>query len=102
MNTTNEQMNNMKHTPGPWLARRDIKNRGWMAVYALNLDLIVDMMSDDEFQEGDAHLIAAAPEILEALEELVSSLPQRRDWLNPDLERFAKAAIAKATGKESA
>lgn len=46
----------------------------------------------------DARLIAAAPDLLWALKEILSELPPKLDWLNPDLEKIAKATVAKAEG----
>jgi len=81
-----------KCTPGPWdrdgiyyLLRFGRKNYGpW----------------DDEIEEGnwmpdedDADLIAAAPELLAALEELVNTDSTMRDW------DAARDVIAKAKGE---
>jgi hypothetical protein len=51
----------------------------------------------DPERDANARLIAAAPDLLYALQQIVSDLPSNRDWLSPDLERAARAAIAKAT-----
>ena len=50
-------------------------------------------------EQGTAALISAAPELFEALEAIVNDLPINRDWLNPDYENMAYAAIAKAKGE---
>jgi hypothetical protein len=47
---------------------------------------------------GNGFLLAAAPELRLALARIVAELPQRRDWLDPDIERFAKLVLAKADG----
>lgn len=49
----------------------------------------------------DAHLIAAAPDLLEALEKILEytdEMDGHEDW--PPLRKAAEAAIAKARGKE--
>jgi hypothetical protein len=46
--------------------------------------------------EARANLIAAAPELFFALSSIIANLPTNRDWLNPDLERIARAVILKA------
>ncbi|MDO4708233.1 MAG: hypothetical protein Q4B94_00150 [Pseudomonadota bacterium] len=88
-----------KHTPGPWSAR-DIYVRD-------KNDTIVALMGDEVEQSlADARLIAAAPELLEALKELVAwdleSLPEEvslgYSGIEQDIAR-AKAAIVKATGE---
>jgi hypothetical protein len=47
----------------------------------------------------NARLIAAAPDLLDALRWIIRELPTSRNWLDPDCERACKAAIAKAEGK---
>jgi hypothetical protein len=49
-------------------------------------------------KESVAALLSAAPELYEALSQIISDLPTRRDWLDPVLEKMAKAALAKARG----
>ena len=34
--------------------------------------------------------------LMEALSQIIGDLPQRRDWLDPDLEAFAKSALTAA------
>jgi len=77
------------HTPGPWTIR------------ALNNNGGVYSVQDSEGHEKgrtrihDARLIAAAPELLEAL-RLIASASQGHDWAG--VNQCARAAIAKATG----
>ena len=90
------------YTPGPWMI--DLDNHMLSSCIAevvaiANDDCDGDFSSPKEY--ADARLIAAAPEMLEALErieELMDSLaPLRRtDLFNADQQ--AKAAIAKAKG----
>ncbi len=113
-----------KHTPGPWTAQKDIRSqnlgkRPWnpddpdtcdWAVYGPNLriaclECAMDGRTENE-QAGNARLIAAAPELLEALKCIVyaddsqvplsaDNLAQRCHMTLGAAER-AIAAIAKA------
>lgn len=98
-----------KHTPGPWLAIRPHQENDGSAMWELDDDeepaavyAIVApasgeavAMSHDlfEFREADACLIAAAPDLLEALDELLSVGITQRSW------RKGRAAVAKARGE---
>lgn len=86
-----------------WLIVRSNAYKGdsrWMALATIDSTQSCHMTVDE--QKANARLIAASPELLFALSQIVSELPAKRDWLNPDIERIARAAIAKATGEESA
>ncbi len=95
--------NNAEHTPGPWSLTRTPKGHrmrvsgfGW-GHFA---KVVVRMDGEDEDQsEGiaNANLIAAAPDLLEALNELVVA---RNSGKQPSVRMWdkAKTAIAKATG----
>ena len=81
-----------KHTPGPWEASHDIDancvatiTSGWVVV-----SIGADPNKFDA--KADAQLIAAAPEMLKALEYLLTRLDDIED------ERIAQEAIAKAKG----
>jgi len=86
----------MSHTPGPWeITTRltfgwdvKVKDRDWL-ICGLCFE-------DDDDKKADALLIAAAPDLLEALETLIQD---QRDASLPVLAK-ARAAIAKARGKE--
>lgn len=80
------------HTPGPWAAA-PIGGGRWAVT-------VSQMRNEDVgaagFGKADAHLIAAAPELLEALEALLEVV-DHYDLPLSDPERIAaRAAIAKA------
>lgn len=85
----------MSHTPGPWeITTRltfgwdvKVKDRDWL-ICGLCFE-------DDDDKKADALLIAAAPDLLEALETLIQD---QRDASLPVLAK-ARAAIAKARGQ---
>lgn len=104
-------MSETKHTPGPWKAvNRQYHSRlgicdDWGVVSERGDDLL-ELFGNDGYDEpreipaeANAHLIAAAPNMLEALQYVVGNgfLPEGGD------ERSAlsrcRAAIAKAEGK---
>lgn len=58
----------MTHTPGPWVVRRKFPEE--YIVSSDSAHIIVQRMGGDSI-EGDARLIAAAPELLSALVEIV-------------------------------
>lgn len=83
------------HTPGPWSlapAHAVIGSNG-KRVCAVPVRL-------DDHDVGDLHLIAAAPEMLEALYQYVDDLrfPPQGDSIQRRIER-AEAVIAKARGE---
>ena len=97
----------MSHTPGPWYVSLtpDRDEEGWVGPEVYDRDLGVFAVLDGEpetiaqpWSEADARLIAAAPEMLEALERLVEECgPQ---IIEPDLAlEFARAVIRKARGE---
>jgi hypothetical protein len=90
----------MAHTPAPWIAGSQGKAR---VVYVGPDMMFVPGPFDDRHVEGNARLIAAAPETLKALQELLDEL-DRIGILgimgaNEVLDQ-AEAAIAKATTEE--
>ena len=94
----------MKHTPGPWRADYAMGIRG-----ADNVPLAYVMSDSSSEPTPDAQLIAAAPELLEALEIMLKcelAGGDHREGLGPDQPGTsplakARAAIAKATGKNN-
>ena len=88
----------MVHTPGPWYANQDcIEIDGPEG--PRDVTLAVVLQADNA--AADARLIAAAPELLAALKELVayddgSNEPEDYGY---ELLQRCKAAIAKAEGR---
>lgn len=78
-----------KRTPGEWFVHHD--SRG----YAVETERvrIVNLGHSDECAKADAHLMAAAPDLLEALQEVVTISDRTHDAWDK-----ARAAIAKALG----
>lgn len=90
---------NTNHTPGPWrVANGRIYSRAYQTALDLRLFVICDLdMGNDPRgeQESNARLIAAAPELLAALQELLTD-KYLSDPINKDRMAKARAAIAKA------
>ena len=97
------------HTPGPWRLDHsdDVELRNHVGISSESHSLLAQIvwkMDDDERSpscEANAHLIAAAPDLLEALQSIVKSLADQDDegmieHAQPMID--ARAAIAKATG----
>lgn len=86
-------MSNTKHTPGPWKSNPYVHSMiHGFAVYSDKS--CVDKIADDIKREADARLIAAAPEMLEALGRIVDECTD----LTFEQLCLAKDAIRKATG----
>ena len=90
------------HTPGPWRARQQGNHWRVVAESAAqpNAGLLIAKMSNERRPEVNAALIAAAPDLLEALEtvEAVLSIVEPRSDKAEYLAALNKtrAAIAKA------
>lgn len=94
-------MTTTKHTPGPWKARRDseLDHEGKLRfeIYSHKGEAITGWGCVRQ-TEANARLIAAAPEMLEALKDLMTFIP---DSGNPDSKiaicrKAAVLAIRKA------
>lgn len=87
-----------KHTPGPWHVVEGKLTKSALEVHA-NSRAICELWrrGNAKTELANARLIAAAPEMLEALQMIANELPCL-DNLMSDKE-IARAAIAKATGK---
>ena len=104
----------MTHTPGPWEPRRLladgylIKKEGW-EIRTPSYDVATWIERGAPIRkEADARLLAAAPDLLAACEDLIASIAE--DWPPPDWDdnhllliqatagdiRRARAAIAAA------
>jgi hypothetical protein len=94
---------NTQHTPGPWAAGFDPDDDTYF-VYALVDDVndgldIAHCYGPDEL--ANARLMGAAPDLLEALQEMVSIVAIHQDATNTKFAwaemEVANAAIARAT-----
>lgn len=89
---------NTKHTPGPWRYRQ-ITALSVYAFYIIDGDasLVAEVAMQSEAEEANARLIAAAPELADALEAALDALSNRAGWPEeePTLVR-ARAALHKA------
>ena len=96
-------MTQTAHTPGPWKINWQMHN---LRIFqdkgdTWNIASIASTRREKTEQEANAALIAAAPELLAALQAITAAMP-----LNGGMVRFdgdelaaARAAIAKATGQ---
>lgn len=94
-------MSEQKHTPGPWRVEKIDQHHGdyGIQVVGSNDEVICDNEAyyPHALDEKNAHLIAAAPEMLKALCDLVEAVEDNdRDSLRELLA--AHSAIAKAKG----
>lgn len=93
-----------KHTPGPWFAPTPTYRTFYVEARIGNR-MLQEVAScgptaDPAQQAANARLIAAAPELLEALTLLVAGIENSVSKTYIPLVR-ANAAIAKATGSEA-
>ena len=91
------------HTPGPWtvepMSNVDDEEAAKPFAYVIGPDDVDPWAPPAEwrFKIADAHLIAAAPDLLAALEQIVD-LDAFPDEFSFRADEIARAAIAKATG----
>lgn len=86
----------VKHTPGPWTVGTDCKVWGSGKPNCYKSDAcFVAACGNDQ----DAALIAAAPELLDALTDLVGGCGKEGDLFSGTAMEKARAAIAKAEGR---
>lgn len=84
--------NDTKHTPGPWLVSNTDR---WKIIDAKGIKLC------DCYFSNDASIVAAAPDMLEALKGIIEKYgPKHLEHKNNKVWRDAYSAIAKAEGKQ--
>ena len=100
-------MKEFQGTPGPWRVSEkrgdliDIRhNDNGIGAISLNLAHVVARQSWLKEAEANARLIAAAPELLEALQKMVSKA-YKQNWNDayPEELQSAQSAINKALGE---
>lgn len=87
-------MADTKHTSGPWL----VADR--THVYTAGLQLVA-VVQHSRGSEADARLIAAAPDLLAALQAMCDEQNEMQGHVSCATYDKAYAAIAKATGSAS-
>lgn len=100
-------MTERKWTPGTWHAVED--DCGSWLVQSISDEWVVKELSWSHNEEGDAHLIAAAPDMYDACEDAFLALLSAREFIlkkygstNPareDAINACRAALAKARGE---
>ncbi|EKQ4677560.1 hypothetical protein P5M41_002015 [Salmonella enterica subsp. enterica serovar Ruiru] len=94
-------MEEFKGSAGPWVAHDDEESMATSVIMNDFGDIVCvvgTFMTSVEEDFANADLIAAAPELLEALQKMVESYQFEASIDNPALLQ-ARAAIAKALGK---
>ena len=104
-----------KHTPGPWVSFRPNDMSDSLKIYCGTHCIASVGMGDDPIEviNANAHLIAAAPDLYDALELFVDVFgtdfvlngkivdkPAQIWWPIVVIYKAAKKALAKAEGKE--
>lgn len=80
------------HTPGPWQVRETPESSNQSFVVQVGR-CRVSVSTDNDL--ADATLIAAAPDLLEALRKMLDRYAED-EWLDSPIDAEARAAIAKA------
>ena len=102
-------MSTAQHTPGPWVAVNEgphwnnPKINMWNVYHGSDKEHVVDQVIECAYSEATAHLIASAPDLLEALQNLMTRVQCDKDakhWFT-DEQKAVRAAIAKAKGVSS-
>lgn len=95
------------HTPGPWQVNRKYKMSVETCADGQGINLIAECSDPDGFRtsgedQANARLIAAAPELLAALEVITACVDRNGGsvrTITPEAIIQARAAIAKARGE---
>lgn len=85
-----------QHTPGPWSVAEDARGRHWINAERF---CVTGPMGDHPVEKANAHLIAAAPEMLEAIEHVLIASEDGGDFEDIDFEML-RNILAKAKGVE--
>lgn len=91
-----------EHTPGPWTQGKQGKNKELVYIGGAKEPAVGTGMHCtwiDCNTEANARLIAAAPDLLNALQLYIAHAPEPECAIWRDVQNRARAAIAKATGE---
>ena len=97
-----------KHTPGPWTAQPVVDEEDELRVLSADGSYVCSIDLDGTFEDdilaqiyADADMIAAAPELLDALKGMVRYAEYAQLWNKTPNDEYHKAVevIAKAEGK---
>ena len=94
----------MSHTKGPWFYKKEHDEGGDYIIYGSD-EFVALSIGGTQREEGNANLIAAAPELLVSLEQVLWKIENSDYWWMdlPDRGGFdaekIRAAIAKAKGE---
>lgn len=95
-------MSEAKHTPGPWALGGETPNKFRIVAVddteKFTIASVVRMDAYPSQSRGNAFLIAAAPDLLQACQDMLDELGEQEDGLTMGQQDAIKA-IAKATGK---
>lgn len=93
-------MTEAKHTPGIWFVNYESKDVGDDKLSVeVDGDYFIAQVDEGICQEANARLIAAAPELLDALRSIKKRMYEPRPFSIRACEAIIDDAIAKATGK---
>jgi hypothetical protein len=100
-----------KHTPWPWFVGTGTSDQLGPVLAIVRKEescgaaiAIIDTVTGDEVSHANARLIAAAPDLLNALQAIVKSLTDQDDeGMIEHAQQMidARSAIAKATGEQA-
>ena len=96
-----------KHTPGPWKFVHETDHSAYETddvvkagvFYIASIHRMIGVSEDDNQTSANGNLIAAAPDLLTALEESIEYSPYKGESEETPFLRRARAAIAKAKGE---
>lgn len=102
-------MSKMSHTPGPWSYENEGQTvyvgdqiEGQWIAQVRGWGWLQKLKNGEAVQDANGRLIAAAPELLEALQNIIDSVDKGHAVILVPLAANARAAIAKATGGDAA
>ena len=85
-----------KHTPGPWVYFEDSDSAFWREIRSTETLGVIARQPASDDREGDFILMAAAPELLEALQMVAAKIAKEEGAWSTKQIRQIKNAIATA------